>query len=858
MTPPNDARIGKTVYTRVYFHVSALNDVEPALREKVQAAANIAGVRSGQHFNVCRVDLQSQTVALLDYPAFFELGCPLLRRSWKVDLSSQRATLRTYEGSLNPPVLHRKELLLPTKHPDVPGFGELTNQLQQLGVFEDPVRIGFKRQWEALLQERGFRIDGNELCPIGNVEAESDADSFSNASPQVSRHLTALSRTSFSAPVQQLFRHGLLHSATTFFDYGCGKGDDVRGLVEQGFNASGWDPYFAADRAVQSAEIVNLGFVINVIEDPVERRDALTRAFSICGKVLAVSAMLAAEHQHFGISYADGFLTGRGTFQKYFTQTELKAYLEEVLNTEPTPAAPGVFFVFKDKDAEQQFDAARFQRRVRLPIFDHPPGPPRQSREPKPRVTKQPRPTLFEQHRAMLDVLWAQALELGRFPELDEVDNVDALVETLGTLRKAIRTAEAHFDLPLLESARRQRAEDLLVMYALRVFQKRAPYKSLNERLQRDTKAFFGTYAAAIEEARDVLQSIADPSKLDAACETAAEAGLGHLQEGHSLQLHASLVPRLPALLRVYVGCGTVLYGDLTTVDVVKIHIRSAKVTFMRFDNFLGSALPRLLERTKIDLRTLDMQVFQYGREHEPPYLYFKSRYTNEECLNHAEQVAFDHKLAELGCVDTEGYGPPPHEFAERLRRVRWKADGFSLVRDHYVPGLDDRCGRFLTYRQLIECGETQHRLRITNRPTHPASYTALFDLAANVLDPVIEYFGAIELTYGFCSKELSKHIRGRVAPELDQHAAHEPKRTGDPICSRLGAAVDFLVRDEDMEEVAAWIVANLPFDRLYYYGSELPLHVSFGPEHKRAYVEMRETVHGRRVPSKRIRSLAP
>jgi hypothetical protein len=41
------------------------------------------------------------------------------------------------------------------------------------------------------------------------------------------------------------------------------------------------------------------------------------------------------------------------------------------------------------------------------------------------------------------------------------------------------------------------------------------------------------------------------------------------------------------------------------------------------------------------------------------------------------------------------------------------------------------------------------------------------------------------------------------------------------------------------MLEVAQWIVANTPFDRLYFYGDDLPLHVSYGPEQSRQVVRM-------------------
>jgi hypothetical protein len=64
-----------------------------------------------------------------------------------------------------------------------------------------------------------------------------------------------------------------------------------------------------------------------------------------------------------------------------------------------------------------------------------------------------------------------------------------------------------------------------------------------------------------------------------------------------------------------------------------------------------------------------------------------------------------------------------------------------------------------------------------------------------------------------------------------------------------LGAAVDFIVEDESMLEVAQWVVANTPFDRLYFYGDDLPLHVSFGPDHSRHVIRMGAGKSGRLIP---------
>ena len=110
-------------------------------------------------------------------------------------------------------------------------------------------------------------------------------------------------------------------------------------------------------------------------------------------------------------------------------------------------------------------------------------------------------------------------------------------------------------------------------------------------------------------------------------------------------------------------------------------------------------------------------------------------------------------------------------------------------------------------------------------------------------------WFGMIRLTYGFCSPELAREIPARIDPKLDQHAAHELNRRGRPVCARLGAAVDFIVEDEDMLEVARWVAANTPFDRLYFYGADRPIHVSYGPEQSRQVVRMVPAAGGRLVP---------
>ncbi|BBA35316.1 peptidase M15A [Methylocaldum marinum] len=834
---------GKSVARNVYFHVSLLDTLEPESRDAVHAAGCIAQVRPGEDYNVVKLNRDKNGVSLLDYPGFFEEGFPVLRRYWTVDLENHTVRFRTYENSLNPPILHRKELLLPASHPQREMFEALTSSAEQIGLFDDPCRIGFKQAWDILLAPRGFKVAGHELVPIGNDESDIGGFGLPTDSFGIARHLTALTRYGFSAPIQTLARFGFLDGSKTVFDYGCGRGDDVRGLRENGIEAAGWDPYYAPEETRRNAQIVNLGFVINVIEDMEERVEALQGAFRLAEELLVVSAMLANPDAVRGTPYGDGILTSRNTFQKYYTQGELRAFIAEVLDEEPLSVGPGIFYVFKDKDAEQRFMVGRLENRRNILRLSHLSRPAKPARIGKAEAK-------YELHRELLDSLWENCLKLGRDPDRSEFPDSDAVAAHFGSLPAAVRFVKSRKENAeaILEQARRSRIDDLRVYFALWQFEKRKPYRHLEARLQKDIKAFFGNYRAALESGRELLFAAASPETIEQACREAAEQGIGRLEEGESLQLPTRLVVQLPAVLRVYVGCGLLLYGDVSSADLIKIHIRSGKLSLMSFDDFSGKPLPRLLQRVKINLRTQGLDIFDYGEPYEPPYLYRKSRFINEEFPNYAEQLAFDEMLENLGVFDFSGYGPSPAEFHARLEAARWTIDGFRLVRSRSIPDLDDPCGRYFTYRQLIECGETQARTGLPNRPKEPDSYSALYDLAINILDPVIDYFGMIELTYGFCSPELGKQIPARIAPELDQRAAHELNRKGKSICPRLGAAADFLVRDEDMAEVARWIMANLPYDRLYYYGSDKPVHVSYSEHPTGEAYEMR-VVGRRRVP---------
>jgi hypothetical protein len=158
--------------------------------------------------------------------------------------------------------------------------------------------------------------------------------------------------------------------------------------------------------------------------------------------------------------------------------------------------------------------------------------------------------------------------------------------------------------------------------------------------------------------------------------------------------------------------------------------------------------------------------------------------------------------------------------------------------------------GQYLTLEEVCTCTQTYRKYADQIDPypeNREETIPALAALCQHIIDPVIDGFGRerFQLTYGFCSVDLKRWLaktdpvtgvkNGIVSPERDQHMAHEVNRNGKYYCSRLGAACDFRIVDLPSDALVAWVLAQgLPFDSLYFYGAERPIHISYGPQHKR------------------------
>jgi SAM-dependent methyltransferase len=703
---------GKWLPNALYLYRDETADFEPELNKLL--AQLVAVYQIGGEFNLVKFRTDELKISFLSYPDFFEVAHPVLCKAITIDLVKGKARQTDYKKNINPPILHRKETFLPADHSLWKAFRTLTSAEEAAGLYEETSTIGFKLNWERLLQEKGITIQGHSL------EQRSAPDlKLVRAVPFVERHKTAMTRYDLSKPVKSLIEYGLLQPGATFFDYGCGQGSDLRGLQALGYQVDGWDPVFRPEAPKAEADVVNLGYVLNVIEDPAERLEALVEAHGRAKRLLVVSALINETVETARCApFRDGVLTKRNTFQKFFEQAELQQYIEDALETTAVPVALGIFYVFRDPAEQQDFLSARSRRAVdwsqisaRLGLG----GPPATQWK-----------TLYAANRELLDGFGNLALSLGRFPHPGEFGGEPDLVEKLGSQKRALRAfvlgsgiegldwpqVAERFGIGQPAKARweilydqHQELFDAFWKETLQLGRLPAPdefprFDEIAEKIGSAKKALSsflkrggGEALKQAEASRrnDLLVYVAlanlrkqvpfghlsgglrrDINEFFGNYSRALQKGLDLLyaagdpgeielacedlkvgwQDAQALYIHRSLLDQLPPVLRAYVGCSTALFGSVEQADLIKIHKVSGKVTFLVYDDFEGRPLPELHQRIKVNLRTRWVQVF----DHKPDgqLLPFKERFVAPDHPSRLETEKFGVKLKRCGFLQGE------------------------------------------------------------------------------------------------------------------------------------------------------------------------------------------------------------
>jgi DNA phosphorothioation-associated putative methyltransferase len=476
---------------------------------------------------------------------------------------------------------------------------------------------------------------------------------------KIKRHKTAIHRYELSAPIKSLVRDQLLGQDDTVFDYGCGRGSDIRLLKEQGVSCNGWDPAFQPDSAKLESDVVNIGYVINVIENPAERDQALLSAWKLTKRVLVVSSLT----QVYGrgkqcVEFGDGIITRLDTFQKLFGQAELRTYIQQLTGADAWPAGIGIFYVFKDESLKQSYLLNRYRRRPSVP---------------KMRLSER----RFEEHKELLEALMATICQLGRVPIENEFDRSEEITREFGSLRRAFALIKRVTDSHEWERIGDQHTQDLLVYLALSRFEKRPKFSHLDASLQRDIKSFFGSYKKACSMSDLLLFRAGDPEAIDDACR---EATLGKLLPT-ALYVHVDTISSLEPQLRIYEGCARNYVGEVEDANIVKIHRHSGKVSYLCYPDFEKNPHPALLRSFKVNLRNLEINCYDYSEAPNPPILHRKEAFVDDSHPSYSKFAKLTKQEERHGLLDNSSMIGTRNGWQNRLEESGFKLRGHRLIK---------------------------------------------------------------------------------------------------------------------------------------------------------------------------------
>ncbi|MFN4309624.1 MAG: DNA phosphorothioation-associated putative methyltransferase [Ferrovibrio sp.] len=398
--------------------------------------------------------------------------------------------------------------------------------------------------------------------------------------------------------------------------YGCGLGDDLRFLAALGIKGDGWDPNHRPHTLLRKTPVVNLGYVINVIENPTERQEVLLKAWALTKEVLIISARLAIEAKFLGETqlFADGYLTGRGTFQKLYEQQELRTWIDNTLGISCFPAAPGVFYAFRDEQVLNAFAASRYQRRLSAPRIDR---------------SEQ----FYREHADALQPLIEFVSERGRLPAEDELTNADMVRNIFGSIRRAFGVVRRVTASQKWSDITEKRKEDLLIYLALTRFGGRPAFSKLSRAIQGDVKGLFGTYRGGCSEADGLLYSLGRPGTTQTEMQRSE---IGKLTPS-ALYVHVSALPALSPILRLFEGCARAYLGEVEGANIIKLHRDEPIVSYLSYPDFEANPHPALALSLTVHLQTFRIRVRDYRAQENAPILHRKELFVAPQHPLHAK-----------------------------------------------------------------------------------------------------------------------------------------------------------------------------------------------------------------------------
>lgn len=471
---------------------------------------------------------------------------------------------------------------------------------------------------------------------------------------QIPRHRTAIQRRRLSRPTQLLIDDGLLRPDIPFFDYGCGHGEDVEILSRQGFCVTGWDPHFRPESARNPASIVNLGYVLNIVENPEERTATLAQAWEYAEDLLCVSVMIRDPRPNGGeVNFSDGVLTGWGTFQRYYQQREFHDYIADTLGIQPTMAGVGIAYAFKSPRFQEDYVRGRIK-----------PGS---------------SAAIKEAENMGLIARWLELYhELGRVPTRAEFPDMARVIRIFGSESNLIESVRAEInEESVRESAERRKTKTIVSVCRSMIRQNGAPrLKDLSTDERDDVRIFFGNFEQVSAASRARLKELAELENVSRLMQGST---VGKLLPD-DLYVHVDSVSYIPEMLQVLIELALMILPKDVPYNIIKIARNSWHVTFMEYPDFMDDAHPGLRGSMKVLLHKNQLKYRDFSSTENPPILHRKELFLHPDHPRYEEFSQLSRAEEEVGLLGRTDIGTRK-QWAAVLAAGGWRIEGHRLER---------------------------------------------------------------------------------------------------------------------------------------------------------------------------------
>jgi DNA phosphorothioation-associated putative methyltransferase len=97
-----------------------------------------------------------------------------------------------------------------------------------------------------------------------------------------------------------------------------------------------------------------------------------------------------------------------------------------------------------------------------------------------------------------------------------------------------------------------------------------------------------------------------------------------------AVYIHVDYLADLPPLVRVYVGSGRVLVGDVPNTTIVKMSRQERRISFLSYPDFERDPHPSLVNSLRVDLCSFSVKWRSFADWENPPVLHRKEAFVPE------------------------------------------------------------------------------------------------------------------------------------------------------------------------------------------------------------------------------------